>query len=191
MNEDFDAEIARTIKVLKDGGVILYPTDTIWGIGCDATNQRAVEKVYRIKRRKENKSLIILVNGFEMLGQYVDKVPDIAGDLFDSIDKPVTVIYDTARSLPKNVVAPDGTIAIRIVKDKFCSRLITEFGRPVISSSANISGEITPLVFSKISEAIKSQADYTVQLYHDLFMQAKASTIIRLSGSGAYKIIRE
>jgi L-threonylcarbamoyladenylate synthase len=191
MNEDFDAEIDRTIKVLKDGGVILYPTDTIWGIGCDATNHRAVEKVYRIKKRKENKSLIILVNGFEMLGQYVDKVPDIAGDLFNSIDKPVTVIYDSARNLPKNVGSSDGTIAIRIVKDEFCSRLIGEFGRPVISTSANISGEAAPLVFSKIKETIKTQVNYTVQLYHDLFMQAKASTIIRLSGNGEYKIIRE
>ncbi|MBK6965425.1 MAG: threonylcarbamoyl-AMP synthase [Bacteroidales bacterium] len=191
MNEDFDAEIARTIKVLKDGGVILYPTDTIWGIGCDATNHKAVDKVYKIKKRRENKSLIILVNGFEMLGQFVDKVPDIAGDLFDSINKPVTVIYDSARNLPKNVGATDGTIAIRIVKDEFCSRLIGEFGHPVISTSANISGEAAPLVFSKISESIKKQVDYTVQLYHNLFMQAKASTIIRLSGNGEYKIIRE
>ncbi|MHC1778539.1 MAG: L-threonylcarbamoyladenylate synthase [Lentimicrobium sp.] len=191
MNEDFDAEIARTLRVLKDGGVILYPTDTIWGIGCDATNHKAVDKVYRIKKRKENKSLIILVNGFEMLEQYVDKVPDIAGDLFNSINKPVTVIYDSARNLPKNVGGSDGTIAIRIVKDKFCSRLISEFGRPVISTSANMSGEEAPLVFSKISDIVKKQVDYTVQLYHDLFIQAKASTIIRLSGNGAYKIIRE
>jgi L-threonylcarbamoyladenylate synthase len=191
MNEDIDAEIARTIKVLKDGGVILYPTDTIWGVGCDATNHKAVDKVYRIKNRRENKSLIILVNGFEMLGQYVDKVPDIASDLFDNINKPVTVIYDSARNLPKNVGGADGTIAIRIVKDEFCSRLISEFGHPVISTSANISGEAAPLVFSKISDTIKKQVDYTVQLYHDLFMQAKPSTIIRLSGNGDYKIIRE
>jgi L-threonylcarbamoyladenylate synthase len=191
MNEEFDAEIARTLKVLKEGGVILYPTDTIWGIGCDATNSRAVEKVYKIKKRKENKSLIILVNDFKMLGNYVDKVPEIAVDLFASIDKPVTVIYDHASNLPKNVGAPDGTIAIRIVKDEFCSRLIGDFGRPVISTSANISGEAAPLVFSKIGDSIKAQVDYTVQLYHDLFMQAKASTIIRLYGSGDYRIIRE
>ena len=191
MNEEFDAEIDRTLKVLKEGGVILYPTDTIWGIGCDATKNRAVEKVYKIKKRKENKSLIILVSGFEMLDKYVDKVPAIAVDLIDSIDNPVTVIYDNARNLPKNVGAPDGTIAIRIVKDEFCSRLISNFGRPVVSTSANLSGESAPLVFSKIPDSIKNQVNYTVQLYHSLFMQSKASTIIRLFGSGDYKIIRE
>jgi L-threonylcarbamoyladenylate synthase len=191
MNEEIHSEIDRTVKVLKEGGVILYPTDTIWGIGCDALNSRAVEKIYKIKNRKDNKSLIILVDGFEMLQQYVDKIPEITIDLINSIENPVTVIYDSAKNLPGNVSASDGTIAIRIVKDDFCRQLIHELGRPLISTSANFSGEPTPMVFSKISENIKSRADYTVQLYHNLFMQAKASTIIRLSGSGEYKIIRE
>lgn len=191
MNAEILSEINRTLKVLKEGGVILYPTDTIWGIGCDALNSRAVEQIYRIKNRKDNKSLIILVDSFEMLERYVEKVPEITGDLIDSIENPVTVIYDNARNLPKNVTAADGTVAIRIVRDEFCRHLIHTYGRPVISTSANISGEPTPMVFSKISENIKSKVNYTVQLYHDLFVQAKASTIIRLTGSGEYKIIRQ
>jgi L-threonylcarbamoyladenylate synthase len=191
MNDAFKSEIARTVKVLKEGGVILYPTDTIWGIGCDALNSKAVDKVYKIKNRKETKSLIILVNSFEMLQKYVDKVPDITMDLIESIDKPVTVIYDNARNLSKNVGASDGTVAIRIVKDDFCNQLISEFGRPIVSTSANVSGEESPMVFSKISDAVKKQVDYCVQLYHDLFNQAKASTIIRLFETGAYTIIRE
>ena len=191
MNDIFEAEITKTLKVLKNGGVILYPTDTIWGIGCDATNYRAVEKVYKIKKRKENKSLIILVNGFDMLSHYVKKVPEITGDLIGSINKPVTVIYNNVCNLPKNVGAADGTIAIRIVKDDFCSRLIELFQKPVISSSANISGEEAPLVFGRIAESIIKEVDYTVGLYRDQFIQAKASTIIRLSESGEYKIIRE
>lgn len=191
MNDAFKSEIARTLKVLKEGGVILYPTDTIWGIGCDALNSKAVDKVYKIKNRKETKSLIILVNSFEMLQKYVDKVPEITMDLIDSIDKPVTVIYDNARNLPKNVGASDGTVAIRIVRDDFCSQLISEFGRPIVSTSANVSGDESPMVFSKISESVKSQVDYCVKLYHELFNQAKASTIIRLFETGAYTIIRE
>lgn len=191
MNTEIQSEIDRTIKVLREGGVILYPTDTIWGIGCDALNSKAVEQIYRIKNRKDDKSLIILVDGFEMLQQYVDKIPDITGDLINSIDNPVTVIYDNARNLPKNVSAADGTVAIRIVRDDFCRHLIHELGRPVVSTSANISGEATPMVFNKISDSIKSQVNYCVQLYHDLFNQARASTIIRLSGNGEYRIIRD
>ncbi len=191
MNEKVESEIARTLKVLKDGGVILYPTDTIWGIGCDALNSKAVDKVYKVKQRTESKSLIILVNNFEMLQQYVEKIPDIASDLISNIDNPVTVIYDNARNLPKNVMAADGTIAIRIVKDDFCNRLIGEFGSPIVSTSANLSGEPTATVFSKISDSIKSQVDYSVQLYHDLFNQAKPSTIIRLFANGDFKIIRD
>ncbi|NTW24637.1 MAG: threonylcarbamoyl-AMP synthase [Lentimicrobium sp.] len=191
MNEEIESEIATTLKVLKEGGVILYPTDTIWGIGCDALNSKAVEKVYKIKQRTESKSLIILVNSFEMLQKYIDKIPDIAGDLISNIDNPVTVIYDNARNLPKNVTASDGTIAIRVVKDEFCNRLIGDFGNPIVSTSANLSGEPTAMVFSKISDSIKTQVDYAVQLYHDLFNQAKPSTIIRLFANGDFKIIRD
>lgn len=116
MNEEFENEVSRTLKTLKDGGIILYPTDTVWGLGCDALNQRAVDKIYKLKQRESSKSLIILVDSFDMLKTYVDKVPEIALDLINSIDKPVTVIYDNAHNLPKNLLAADKTIAIRIVK---------------------------------------------------------------------------
>lgn len=191
MNSEFDTEIQETLKTLNEGGVILYPTDTVWGIGCDALNAKAVDRIYSIKNRAEVKSLIILVNSFEMLENYVDYVPEIAKDLINNIDNPVTVIYDQARNLPKNVYAKDGTIAIRIVRDEFCRQLIHELKGPLVSTSANISGQPTPMTFSKISNSIKQQVDYVVQLYHEKFNQTRPSTIIRLSGSGEYKIIRD
>jgi len=191
MNVEFEDEVRNAIKVLKDGGVILYPTDTVWGLGCDALNQRAVDKVYKIKQRNESKSLIILVDSYEMLSKYVDKVPAITHDLISSIESPVTVIYDNARNLPKNVMAADKTVAVRIVNNEFCKRLISGLNRPIVSSSANISGEPTPLVFSKISDSIKNKVDFCVQLFHSEFNQARASAIIRLYESGEYKIIRD
>ncbi|HOI88715.1 MAG TPA: L-threonylcarbamoyladenylate synthase [Lentimicrobium sp.] len=191
MDEIIAEEIRKTVNVLRNGGVILYPTDTVWGLGCDALNAKAVDKVYKIKKRHESKSLIILLSSFESLEQYVQKVPEITEDLISSIERPVTVIYDNARNLPKNVTASDGTIAIRIVRDAFCKNLIEALGHPLISSSANISGEPTPLVFSRISQDIIDSVDYCVQLYHDQFVQAKASSIIRLYTNGEYKVIRD
>lgn len=191
MNNEIKTEIENTVRVLDEGGVIVYPTDTVWGIGCDALNSRAVDKVYKIKRRNESKSLIVLLGDFEALGKYVAKVPEITIDLISSIEKPVTVIYDNARNLPRNVSAPDGTIAIRVVRDEFCQAIIRELGKPIISSSANISGEPTPLVFKQISPDVINQADYVVKLFHDQFNQSKASTIIRLFENGSYKVIRE
>ncbi len=191
MNLEIQNEIENTSRVLEEGGVIVYPTDTVWGLGCDALNSRAVDRVYKIKRRNEQKSLIVLINSFETLGKYVTRVPDITIDLISSIEKPVTVIYDNARNLPKNLMAPDGTIAIRVVRDEFCNKLIEVLGKPIVSSSANISGELTPVVFKQISAQIIQEADYVVKLFHDQFNQAKASTIIRLYENGTYKIIRE
>lgn len=191
MDEEIEIEIQKALKILKSGGVILYPTDTVWGLGCDALNVRAINKVYRIKQRSVSKSLIVLLDNFENLNKYVAQVPDIVEDLIGSIEKPVTVIYDYARNLPKNLISSEGTVAIRIVKDEFCRRLIKELGHPLISSSANISGEETPLVFSQISQRIIDQVDYVVKLSHDQFNQAKASTIIRIYASGVYEIIRD
>ncbi len=191
MNDDIKTEVLNTVRVLEEGGVIVYPTDTVWGLGCDALNSRAVDRVYKIKKRNEQKSLIVLLDSFESLSKYVARVPEIAVDLIRSIDNPVTVIYDNARNLPRNVTAPDGTIAIRVVREGFCSQLIKELGKPIISSSANISGEPTPLVFKQISPDIINQSDYVVKLFHDQFNQGKASTIIRLFENGTYKIIRQ
>lgn len=188
---NFEIEIQNSLEMLNRGGVILYPTDTVWGLGCDALNEAAIEKIYRIKNRPENKSLIILLHSFDEVKKYVTNVPLFIEDLIDSIKKPVTVIYDNAQNLPPGIIAADGTIAIRVVKDEFCQQLIKELGKPLISSSANASGEPTPLVFSQISQEIKDKVDYVVQLSHDMFHEVKTSTIIRVFVDGTYKVVRE
>lgn len=185
-----EIDIVNAILVLQQGGIILYPTDTIWGIGCDATNTNAVEKIYRIKSRTEAKSLIILVDNIDKLHNYVEKVPDITADLLASITNPVTIIYSNARRLAPNVIAADGTIAIRIVKDDFCNELIRRFGKPIVSTSANITGFDPPVVFSQIVEEIKKSVDYIVSYKQDTYTRSKPSTIIRLRDDGMYTIIR-
>ena len=188
---DFNVEIENSLNILVTGGTLLYPTDTIWGIGCDATNTKAVENIYRIKRRSEAKSLIILIDHIDKLSEYIDKVPDITEDLLASISNPVTIIYSNAKKLAGNVIAGDGTIAIRIVKDDFCAELIRRFGKPIVSTSANISGSDPPAVFSQISAEIKSSVDYIVKYKQEFFTRSKPSTIIRLRDDGMYTIIRD
>jgi len=187
---DFENDIEKSLKVLEEGGTILYPTDTIWGIGCDATNTKAVEKIFHSKSRAEAKSLIILIDHIDKLSNYIEKVPDITADLLASIDNPVTIIYSNARRLAKNVIASDGTIAIRVVKDDFCTELIRRFGKPIVSTSANISGYEAPAVFSQIADEIKNSVDYIVVYKQDYFTRSKPSTIIRLRDDGMYTIIR-
>jgi L-threonylcarbamoyladenylate synthase len=187
---NYEDDISKAIETLETGGTILYPTDTIWGIGCDATNVKAVEKIYHIKSRTEAKSLIILLDHIDKLSAYVDKVPEITADLLASITNPVTIIYSNARKLAPNVIASDGTIAIRIVKDDFCKELIRRYGKPIVSTSANISGADTPVVFSQISVEIRNAVNYTVSYKQDYFTRAKPSTIIRLRDDGMYTIIR-
>jgi L-threonylcarbamoyladenylate synthase len=188
--KDYNEEIEWCIQILKSGGTILYPTDTIWGIGCDATNPKAVGKVYSIKQRTESKSLIILVDTFDKIAHYVTKVPDVAFDLVKNIDTPVTIIYSGAQNLANNVIAPDGTIAIRVVNDAFCQQLISRFGKPIVSSSANVSGDPTPLFFNNISKQIINDVDYTVGINHEKINHTKPSTIIRLHENGEFLIIR-
>ncbi len=191
MTQDIiDIEIQQSLRILRKGGVILYPTDTVWGLGCDALNAKAIEKIYQIKDRPENKSLIILLSNFDELAIYVAEVPPFVEDLIDGMEGPVTVIYERAQNLPKSIVAPDGTIAIRVVKDEFCQQLIRKMGKPLVSSSANVSGEPTPVVFSQISQKIKDRVGYVVQLAHQQFNQPKASTIIRVFSDGTYQIVR-
>ena len=190
MNNLIETDIINAIRVLEQGGIILYPTDTIWGIGCDATNKIAVEKIYRVKSRSEAKSLIILLDTIEKLSIYIEKVPDITSDLLASITNPVTIIYSNARKLASNVIASDGTIAIRIVKDDFCTELIRRFGKPIVSTSANLSGLESPAIFSQIDDDIKKTVDYIVSYKQDTFTRSKPSTIIRLRDDGMYTIIR-
>jgi L-threonylcarbamoyladenylate synthase len=185
-----EKEINNCIEVMKNGGTILYPTDTVWGIGCDATNEKAVDKIYWLKKRINIKSLIILLDSVESISLYVKTIPDIALDLMKNVDKPLTIIYPNAQNLPKNVVAEDNSIAIRIVKEEFCNRLIRAFGKPIVSSSANISGEQAPLVFKCVSKEILKGVDYVVNLYQDRLQEVKPSRIIKLNENGEFNIIR-
>ena len=184
-------EILKAVEVLKSGGVILYPTDTIWGIGCDASNPEAVKKVYEIKNRDEAKSLIALVDGDVRLERTVEEVPEVAWDLIDFSEKPVTIIYDNPIGVAKNAVNKDNSLGIRIVKDKFCKELIRNLNKPLISTSANISGEKQANSFSEISEEIKNSVDHIVDLRQEELNLNKSSMIIKLDASGLINIIRK
>ena len=183
-------EINKCIEVLKSGGIILYPTDTVWGIGCDATNEDAVNKIYQLKQREDNKSMIVLVANDAMLQKYVVEIPDLAWDIIDISDKPTTIIYPKAKQLAKNVIAENGSIAIRMVKDGFCNQLVHRFNKPIVSTSANISVKPTPNNFSEISSEIKSGVDYVVQPTFDSGNHYPSS-IIQLGLSGEIKVIRK
>jgi len=193
--EDFTMyaeEIRNCIKVLREGGTILYPTDTIWGIGCDATNEAAVAKVYALKKRDEEKSMIALVANEWMLEQYVKEIPKAALDFIEYVEKPLTIIYPGAINLVKNLVGADGTIGIRITKDTFCAQLIQQFKRPVVSTSANISGLSAPNSFNDIDEEIVSGVDYVVNLrQHEMGKNNTPSTIIKVELNGVFKILRK
>lgn len=184
-------DIENTIRVLKKGGTILYPSDTIWGIGCDAANEKAAEKIYNIKGRQQRSSFIVLLHEQDMIKEYVESVPGILGDLLDSLDFPTTVIYPSAKNLAKNVVAQDGSIAIRIVKEGFCYELLKKYKRPIVSTSANFSGDSSPLLFKDISEDLIQQVDYATKSGRTNLQKVKASTIIKLKSNGEFEIIRQ
>lgn len=187
MNED----IKKAFEVLISGGLILYPTDTIWGIGCDATNEKAVQKVYELKKRTDSKALITLLDSPAKLNYYVEDVPDLAWDLIELCDKPLTIIYSNARNVASNIIADDGSLAIRITNEKFSNELCKRFRKALVSTSANMSGEIPPSNYTDISDEIKSGVDYIVQYRQDDVSKAKASSIIKLGKTGEIKIIRE
>lgn len=180
----------KLLETLKSGGTILYPTDTIWGIGCDATNVQAIQKIFDIKKRDENKSFIILVETVKRLQDLVD-VPEVAWDIIDLSEKPVTIIYEKAEGLPKELLAGDGSIGIRLIKDDFCKRLITKMNRPLVSTSANFSGEKSPMKFSDISAEIKNAVDFVVDDPEDKISEFSGSSIIKVWKDGRIKIIRE
>lgn len=183
-------EIKKTVETLKKGGIILYPTDTVWGIGCDATDREAVEKIFGIKKRNDSKSLIILAADIQMLEDYVKEVPEMAYNLIEVNDSPMTIIYPEAKGIADNAVAEDGSVGIRIPDNEFCRRMIRMFGKPVISTSANISGQPTPKCFSEIPEAIKESVDFIVDRSLEKGSTGKASSIIKLGLTGEIKIIR-
>ena len=183
--------IQEALSVLKAGGLLLYPTDTVWGIGCDATNEKAVEKVYALKQRADSKSLIILAYSIAMVERYVKKIPDTAYMLAEVSDKPLTIIYPDAVGLAPNVVAEDGSIAIRIVRQAFCNELLRQFKKPLVSTSANISGEATPFNFAAVSSVIKQGVDYVVSAELEQGSSGKPSSIIKLGVNNEVQIIRE
>jgi len=186
-----EEEIRLSVDFLKKGKVILYPTDTIWGIGCDATQPKAVDRIYRLKQRYESKSMIILLDHPDKLAAYVKKVPPVAYDLIDRYREPLTIIYPNAMNVAKNVVAEDGTIAIRVVRDDFCRKMIALLNKPVVSTSANLSGQPAPLIFSKIPKEISEGVDHIVNHNRDVIVRTKPSTIIRLLDNGEFEVIRK
>ena len=182
-------EINKCVEVLKKGGVILYPTDTVWGLGCDATNDKAIERIYEIKKRNESKALICLVSDFKMLNQYVEDVPEVAYDILKYANKPTTIIYDKPIRIAENLVPEENTLAIRVASDDFCKQLIRKYRRPLVSTSANLSGAATPGNYDEISEEIKGAVDYVVNWNRNK-KKAKPSAIIKLSNDGGVKVIR-
>jgi L-threonylcarbamoyladenylate synthase len=184
-------DIKKATEVLKNGGIILYPTDTIWGIGCDATNAKAVERIYRIKKREDSKSMLVLMENPALLERYVDEVPEIAWELVEISTTPLTVIFPNAKNLASNLLSEEGSIGIRFTKEAFTMQLLQRFRRPVVSTSANISGEKSPANFDEISDEIKDSVDYIVEYRQDDFNPAKPSGIIKLWPGGRIEIIRK
>jgi L-threonylcarbamoyladenylate synthase len=185
-----DTEVKKAAEVIRTGGIILYPTDTIWGIGCDATNPKSVQRIYRIKQRADSKSMLVLVSGIPMLEEYLEKIPPQALEMIRQADKPTTIIYPGALNLADNLLAPDKSIGIRIVSDPFCKKLINSTGKPVVSTSANISGKQPPARFSEICPEIREQVDYVVSWRQDETATSTPSTIIKLEQDGSVTRLR-
>ena len=180
------------VKVLQRGQTLLYPTDTIWGIGCDATDAAAVSRVYRLKHRDEDKSFIILVDSMDMLRRYVADVPSVAYDLIEAMEStPLTVIYPKGVGLPQNVLGNDGSIAIRMVRNLFCAELVHRFGKPVVSTSANLSGQPSPLALSDISDELIAAVDHVAIVEESASGELRPSRIIKLEANGMFSIIRD
>lgn len=183
-------EIDKALSVLKNGGVILYPTDTVWGLGCDATNEAAVAKINLIKGRASDKSFIILLDNDNKIQSYVSEVPDVAYELIEYSENPLTIIFSGAKNLAPGVINNDGTVGIRIVKHEFCLQLLQRFRKPITSTSANISGSPTPQTFDEISEEIKNSVDYIVNWEQQITTPKKPSTIMKLGPGGQFSFIR-
>lgn len=191
MNGTIREEIKKACEVLQKGGVILYPTDTVWGIGCDATNEEAVKRVYEIKKRADSKAMLVLVDSDVKVDYYVQDVPEVAWDLIQYATKPLTVIYDGARNLAPNLIGEDGSVGIRVTSEEFSKQLCFRFRKAIVSTSANISGEPAPASFGEIQEEIKQAVDYIVGYRQDEPAGAKPSSILKLGKGGVIRIIRE
>ncbi len=190
MNSDINQEVHKAFEIIKEGGIILYPTDTVWGIGCDATNPNAVAKIYQLKQREETKSMIVLMNGEKMIYNVFKEVPEVAWQIIDLSEKPTTIILDQPRNVAANLIASDKTLGIRLVKEPFCFKLMEKMKKPLVSTSANISGQPTPIAFKDISQEIIKGVDYVVNLHQDK-IAGKPSTIIKLTNDSRVKVIRK
>lgn len=186
----FADDIARCCETLRRGGIIIYPTDTIWGIGCDATRSDAVRKVFELKHRSDSKALITLVADTRQLERYVDGIPDVAYDLIEFSTKPLTIVYDRGVGLAPELLADDGSVGVRVASDDFCRELLRAFRKPIVSTSANISGSPSPACFAEIDPGLITAADYVAQWRRGDRTPAKASSIMKISESGLFTVIR-
>lgn len=184
-----EQEIENALQILKKGGIILYPTDTVWGIGCDATRDDAVERIFKLKQRDDQKAMICLVSSIRMLEKHVEEVPAPAYDIIEYTDNPTTIIYDFPMKVARNLIPEDNSLGIRVTEDLFCQKLIAKLGRPLVSTSANISGFPAPQSYSEIAPLILNGVDYIVNLHRDRKCSSP-STIIKLKNDGTVKIIR-
>ena len=187
---NLEEEIAKSVDLLKKGKIILYPTDTIWGIGCDATNTKAIQRIYKLKGRSANKGMIVLIDTADKLEKYLKKVPPIAYDLISHSKSPLTIVYPGAKDLSKSVIAEDGTIAIRVVHGKYSGETIKQFGKPIVSTSANFSDQPTAKTFDQIGDGIKEGVDYVVLAFRNTVHSVKASTIIKVEDDGSFSVLR-
>lgn len=183
-------QIARAVQILRSGGLILYPTDTVWGIGCDATNAEAVDKIYKLKRSVNKKSMIVLVGDVDSVGRYVNGAPAVAWDLLETATSPLTLILSGAANVAENLVPDEGTLGVRVPDHEFCRQLLHRFGRPLVSTSANISGKPAPMDFAGISEEIRSGVDMVIDPRFEGKPTGQPSSIISIDQSGVFKIIR-
>lgn len=189
IQDNTNEEVHNAFEAIKNGGIILYPTDTVWGIGCDATNPEAVKKIYDLKMREESKSMIVLMNGERMVYNVFNNIPEVAWQILDLSDKPTTLVLDNPRNVAPNLIAPDKTLGMRLVKEPFCYKLMERMKKPLVSTSANISGQPTPNSFKEIDHHILDGVDYVVNLHHEK-IAAKPSTIIKIGNDLQVKVIR-
>lgn len=191
MSDDYKEDLDNALKALRAGGIILYPTDTIWGIGCDATNPAAVARVYALKRRSESKSMLVLVPSAADMEKYSAAVPDVAYELSELSERPCTIVLDNAMNLAPNLISPDGSIGMRVTRDRFSRELCLALRRPLVSTSANISGHPSASCFSMIEPEVKAGVDYIVEWRRDDETPGHPSSVIRISADGQFKILRQ
>lgn len=191
LDPQMKGEVEQAVRILREGGIILYPTDTVWGIGCDATNREAVEKIYRLKRSENKKSMLVLCQSADMVVRYVNRAPAIAFEVMEMADKPLTLILPGAAGVAENLIPDEGTLGVRVPDHRFCQAMLRALGRPVVSTSANISGEETPVGLQDVSREIVDGVDYVIHPRCEGRPTRKASSIMMFSENGEFKIIRE